>query len=105
MRDDIPIEMFIWAGADVNWSGRNAKSLLDTVSALVARSKHGKSKMAFDSKFNVGDRVVARVSAQGMKKGQVYTVTDIEQQVTPWGTFVDYKARQQDVGWQRASCA
>ena len=43
VRDDIPIEMFIWAGADVNWSHRNAKSLLDTVSALVNRTKHGKS--------------------------------------------------------------
>ena len=42
VRDDIPIEMFIWAGADVNWSHRNAKSLLDTVSQLVSRSKHGK---------------------------------------------------------------
>lgn len=91
VRDDIPIEMFIWAGADVNWDHPRAKSLLNTVSSLVARSKHGKSMMAFDSKYNVGDRVVARVNAQGMKKGQVYTVTDIEQQVTPWGTFVDYK--------------
>jgi len=46
VRDDIPVEMFIWAGADVNWNHRNAKSLLDTISQLVRRSKHGKSKMA-----------------------------------------------------------
>jgi hypothetical protein len=44
VRDDIPVEMFIWAGADVNWNHRNAKSLLDTISQLVRRSKHGKSK-------------------------------------------------------------
>ena len=42
VRDDIPIEMFIWAGADVNWDHPRAKSLLNTVSSLVARSKHGK---------------------------------------------------------------
>ena len=91
VRDDIPIEMFIWAGADVNWSHRNAKSLLDTVSQLVSRSKHGKSKMAMDSRYKVGDTVVSRVAAQGMKKGQTYKVTDISMQDTPWGTFFDYQ--------------
>lgn len=91
VRDDIPIEMFIWAGADVNWSHRNAKSLLDTVSQLVSRSKHGKSEMAMDSRYKVGDTVVSRVAAQGMKKGQTYKVTDISVQDTPWGTFFDYQ--------------
>jgi ribosomal protein S20 len=91
VRDDIPIEMFIWAGADVNWSHRNAKSLLDTVSQLVSRSKHGKSEMAMDSRYKVGDTVVSRVAAQGMKKGQTYKVTDISMQDTPWGTFFDYQ--------------
>lgn len=54
VRDDIPIEMFIWAGADVNWDHPRAKSLLNTVSSLVARSKHGKRASRPGAKVTAG---------------------------------------------------
>jgi hypothetical protein len=76
VRDDIPVEMFIWAGADVNWNHRNAKSLLDTISQLVRRSKHGKSKhglnsrpgakVAFGSKRTTAGALRKQLKAQGL---------------------------------------
>jgi hypothetical protein len=40
--------------------------------------------------FNEGDKVTAKSSNQGMKAGSTYTVTDVEEQHTPFGTFVTY---------------
>jgi hypothetical protein len=64
----------------------------DIRKAIMARlGIAAKAEMAMDSRYKVGDTVVARVAAQGMKKGQTYKVTDISMQDTPWGTFFDYQ--------------
>ncbi len=40
--------------------------------------------------FETGQRVRAKVSAQGMHEDETYTVVDVERNDTPFGTFVTY---------------
>jgi hypothetical protein len=39
VRDDVPNEMFIWAGGDVNWSHPNVKAMLERVSRKAGPAK------------------------------------------------------------------
>ncbi len=41
--------------------------------------------------FNIGDKVRACVSAQGMRAGTTYEITDLDARHTPFGTFVSYQ--------------
>lgn len=40
--------------------------------------------------FNVGDRLVARMKAQGLELGSIYIVAEVHEQPTMFGTFVTY---------------
>jgi len=71
-------------------SGIHTAGQADRVRYSFARPG-AKDKMSASTRFKVGDKVVARDSVQGMKKGQTYKVTNIRMQDTPWGTFVDYQ--------------
>jgi hypothetical protein len=42
-------------------------------------------------KFQINDTVKAELSAQGMTAGNLYTVTNVVSDYTPFGTFVNYK--------------
>jgi hypothetical protein len=44
VRDDVPNEMFIWAGGDVNWSHPNVKGMLERVSRSVGASAPAKRR-------------------------------------------------------------
>jgi hypothetical protein len=44
VRDDVPNEMFIWAGGDVNWSHPNVKAMLERVSRSVGASAPAKRR-------------------------------------------------------------
>lgn len=43
--------------------------------------------------FNIGDKVKADITAQGMVKGNKYEIVDIDQNFTPFGNFVSYKIK------------
>lgn len=41
--------------------------------------------------FHTSQRVVAKMTTQGMTEGQSYEVTDVFIDSMPWGTFVTYQ--------------
>ena len=45
------------------------------------------------TRFHAGDTVVALDTVQGMTKGARYVVDSLDQQHTPFGTFVTYLLR------------
>lgn len=54
-----------------------------------------------ETTFKVGDVVQARVSAQRMECDQFYTVEEVHETSTPFGTFVTY-VLSDDCGTRRA---
>lgn len=54
-------------------------------------------------RFAKGQNVQSLVDAQGMRKGGVYRVADVDVQVTPFGGFTSYllATQTQVVGWVR----
>lgn len=55
------------------------------------------------TRHKVGDRVKSTINAQGLKKGEEYTVVDMDEMRTPFGTFVTYyvtdkKGKKHSVG-------
>jgi hypothetical protein len=52
------------------------------------------------SAFKEGDRVRSNVDAQGMKKGNVYDVVDVESRHTPFGVFMTYQVVDPKTGVQ-----
>lgn len=49
-----------------------------------------KGALGEQTRWNKGDRVKSNVTAQGLKKGEEYTVVDMDEMRTPFGTFVTY---------------
>jgi hypothetical protein len=47
-------------------------------------------------KFKINDTVKAEISAQGMIKGNIYTITNVVSDYTPFGTFVTYSVTSKE---------
>ena len=48
--------------------------------------------------FLVGDMVRADLTAQGLDRGWLYTVTEVHEDLTPFGNFVTYVVRHVGLG-------
>lgn len=64
---------------------------IESISAFESMANDKCSKDA--TAFNIGDKVVSNITAQGLVKGNKYSIVDIDQNFTPFGNFVSYKVK------------
>lgn len=54
-----------------------------------------------DTKFQIGDKVISKVSNQNLKKNALYMVTDVQTKFTPFGAFTTYTVKNAEDNIER----